>query len=63
MEDQDKIPVEVRASVEANALFDALRRGDFDAAARAQNRLRELGWHISREPSKPHRRRRGVATT
>ena len=36
----ESIPPEVRASVEANALFDALRRGDYAAAAKAQERLR-----------------------
>jgi hypothetical protein len=55
----EEIPVEIRASVEANALFDCIRRGDFAGAARAQQRLIELGWYISREP-KPQRRRKSA---
>jgi hypothetical protein len=52
----EKIPPEIRARVEANALFDAVRAGDYAAAASAQQRLRELGWNVSREPAKPPRR-------
>jgi hypothetical protein len=44
------IPVEIRARVEATALFDALQTGDYASAARAQERLRSLGWYLSREP-------------
>ena len=53
----EPIPPEIQAGVEANALFDALRRGDYATAARAQERLREMGWHLSRETPKPQRRR------
>jgi hypothetical protein len=47
----DDIPVEIRARVEANALFDALRTGDYASAAVAQERLRDLGWYVGREPA------------
>jgi hypothetical protein len=56
MEAPIQIPVEARAAVECNALFDALRHGDYSAAARAQERLRELGWDVRRLSSKPARR-------
>ena len=56
MSDTEAIPPEIRAGVEANALFDAVRRGDFAAAATAQEKLRELGWNISRQQSKPPKR-------
>jgi hypothetical protein len=49
MSTPQSIPDEVQANIEANALFDALLRGDYAAAAHAQGRLRELGWHLSRE--------------
>jgi hypothetical protein len=49
------IPAEVRARVEANALFDALRTGDYTGAAQAQERLRLLGWYVSREPGRKRR--------
>jgi hypothetical protein len=52
------IPPEIRAQVEATALFESLRRGDYAAAAAAQERLRTLGWHISREHPRAARRRR-----
>jgi hypothetical protein len=54
----DPIPAEVRARVECNALFDALQAGDYAAAARAQERLRALGWHVRRDsaPRRPARR-------
>ena len=51
-----EIPIETRAAVECNALFDALRRSDYPAAARAQERLRELGWDVRRKPSESPRR-------
>jgi hypothetical protein len=55
----EQIPVEIRARVEANALFDAVRWGDYASAAQAQERLRALGWHLSREPAeRRHRTRR-----
>jgi hypothetical protein len=57
MDPTEPIPPEIRASVEANALFDAVRRGDYDAAALAQKRLKELGWHVSREQPKPTKRK------
>jgi hypothetical protein len=53
----EPIPPEIQAGVEANALFDALRRGDYATAARAQERLREMGWHLSRETPKLQKRR------
>jgi hypothetical protein len=56
----EPIPPEIRAGVEANALFDALRRGDYVTAARAQVRLRELGWHLSRETPRAYRRRKAT---
>jgi len=60
-----EIPDEARAAVECNALFDALRHGDYVAAAKAQTRLQELGWDLRRVGSKPPRRpaapRPGVA--
>jgi hypothetical protein len=55
----EPIPPEIQAGVEANALFDALRRGDYATAARAQERLREMGWYLGREA--PRRPRRGSA--
>jgi hypothetical protein len=54
------IPPEIQAGVEANALFDALRRGDYATAAHAQERLKEMGWHISRQAPRPQRCRRVV---
>lgn len=57
MSDKEKpIPPEIRAAVEANCLFDALLRGELDLAAKAQARLRELGWYITREAPRPTRR-------
>jgi hypothetical protein len=53
------IPLEIRACVEATAFFEALRRGDYSAAAIAQKRLQEYGWHITRERPKPARERGG----
>jgi hypothetical protein len=60
MDTRETIPPEIRACVEANALFDALRRGDFTAAAHAQDRLREMGWCVKREPPKRKPRQTGV---
>jgi hypothetical protein len=57
----ETIPTEVRASIEANALFDALQRGDYAAAAKAQETLRELGWNISRDLRKPPKRKAVLA--
>jgi hypothetical protein len=57
METDEPIPPEIRAGVEANALFDALRRGDFASAAQAEERLREMGWYLSREQPKTQRRK------
>jgi hypothetical protein len=51
-----EIPNEARAAIECNALLDALRHGDYPAAARAQARLRELGWDLLRTAGKPARR-------
>jgi hypothetical protein len=55
-EDESTIPPELRAAAEATCLFDALRRGDLELAARAQEKLRELGWYLSREAPRPSRR-------
>jgi hypothetical protein len=55
------VPIEVQARVEANAFFEALRAGDYAAAAEAQERLRAIGWHISRKAPRQTRRRRAVA--
>lgn len=49
-------PPEIRAEVEVNILFDALRRGDYAAAAKAQERLHELGWYITRERPRSKKR-------
>lgn len=51
------IPVEIRARVEANALFDAVREGDYAAAAAIQGRLRAMGWYVGRVPSERGRER------
>ena len=51
----EDIPVEIRARVEANALFDALQAGDYAGAALAQERLNAMGWHVSRKPIAPRR--------
>jgi hypothetical protein len=58
MEATIHIPVEARAAVECNALFDALKAGDYPAAARAQERLRDLGWEVRRTSSEPPSRRK-----
>jgi hypothetical protein len=34
-----------------------LREGDYLQAAKSQERLKELGWHLSREAPKSRRRR------
>jgi hypothetical protein len=47
----DEIPIEIRARVEANALFDAVQAGDYTRAAQAQERLRALGWIVRRDPA------------
>ncbi len=60
MQTVEPIPPEIQAGIEANALFDALRRGDYATAGRAQERQREMGWHLSRESPKPHRRRQNA---
>ena len=48
MDNATEIPPEIRATVEANAFFDAVRSGDYQEAAASQERLREMGWHLSR---------------
>jgi hypothetical protein len=58
MESSESIPPEIRASVEADALFGALRRGDYASAAKSQERLKGLGWHLSREAPRPKPARR-----
>ncbi len=58
------IQPEIRASVGANAFFLALRDGDYASAAKSQERLKELGWHLSREAPRPKpARRKKPATT
>lgn len=52
----EPIPPEIHARVAANTLFDAVRRGDYATAAKAQERLRGLGWHLTREPDNPARK-------
>lgn len=60
--DQDfKIQPEIRASVEANAFFIALRDGDYASAIKSQERLKEMGWHVGRDT--PQSRRRKAGTT
>ncbi len=64
MESIEATTSEYSAGAVANILFDALRRGDFSAAARAQERLAQLGWYLTKEPPAPQRRVRrkgGVA--
>jgi len=63
MDETREIPVEIRARVEANALFSAVQAGDYAEAAVAQERLRELGWHLSREPAPKGRGARRPAKT
>jgi hypothetical protein len=58
METAEIIPVEIRARVAANIMFDAILTGDYTTAATAQNRLRDLGWHVSREPVTQRRSQR-----
>jgi hypothetical protein len=52
----ETIPPEIHARVAANTLFEAVRRGDYVTAAKAQERLRGLGWHLTREPATPTRK-------
>lgn len=54
METQVRSETLVRISL--NTMLDALVRGDFAVAAREQERLRDLGWYISREAPRPSRR-------
>lgn len=39
---------EMRADVQCHELFTALQTGDYTSAARAQQRLQELGWDVRR---------------
>jgi hypothetical protein len=44
----------------------AAQEGDFARAARAQERLRDLGWYVSRKPPekpKPPRRKKTATTS
>jgi hypothetical protein len=60
----DDIPIEIRARVEANALFIAIQAGDYARAARAQERLRNLGWILARAPdAKGHKAAPSEKTT
>ncbi len=56
MELTDHISLEIRARAEANALFLALHHGELAQAATHQERLRQLGWILTREQPKPRRR-------
>jgi hypothetical protein len=56
MQQSDHISPEIRARAEANALFLALHHGELDKAARAQERLRQLGWNLTREQPRSERR-------
>lgn len=47
---------EYAAGAVANIFFDALRRADYSAAARAQEGLTKLGWYLAKEPPTPQRR-------
>ena len=57
------IQPEIRASVEANAFFLALKDGDYASAAKSQERLKELGWYLSREAPRPKPTRRKKSAT
>jgi hypothetical protein len=46
---------ETLVRIALNTMLDALTRGDFAVAAREQERLRELGWYISREAPRSRR--------
>jgi hypothetical protein len=59
MRQSDPVSPEIRARAEANALFLALHRGELDKAALAQQRLRQLGWNLTKEQPQP--KREGVA--
>jgi hypothetical protein len=61
MTSTDSIPPEARAQVECNALFEALRRGDYAAAAAAQEQLRKFGWILTRKTERKTRPRAAVA--
>jgi hypothetical protein len=43
------------------ALDIALARGDYAAAARAQQALADMGWDVRQRPSQPHREAEGQA--
>jgi hypothetical protein len=58
MDPPDHISPEIRARTEANALFLALHRGELAKAAQAQERLRRLGWNLTREHPQPQERGR-----
>ena len=52
METDEPIPPEIRAGVEANAVFDALRRGDFaSAAAGKRDSEKWAGISVENSPS------------
>jgi hypothetical protein len=42
---------------EVNALLDALDRSDYGRVAKAQARLKALGWYLGREAQKPRKPR------
>jgi hypothetical protein len=60
MSDRAALQPEIKASIEAHALFDALSRGDLSEAARAQKRLRSMGWTVTRERPKPPNAQKAV---
>jgi hypothetical protein len=57
-EQKTVIPPEFRADIVARQVFFAVRDGDWQEAERAQKRLAELGWYLTRTPPKPERTRR-----
>ena len=58
MESVEATPSEYAPGAVANIFFDALRHGDYSAAAKAQERLAQLGWYLTKEPPAPRRSRR-----
>ena len=57
-EPQDDTPPEIKAQAACGIFFVALREGDYASAAKSQERLKELGWHLSRESPRPKPSRR-----
>ena len=53
---EKEVRSETLVRISLNTMLDALGRGDFAVAAREQERLRGMGWYISREAPRPRRR-------